>query len=205
MSFSSIDVDKVLAEAFALVKESLGAEATDIDAARAMHWRQAESFEQKWRASGNPIWVWRALARLAYLCSALRPSIPQLAGRHFVDDVPSWCVEYLVRAAFRVERLAAGYDFRADEAGPRFHVVDGPLSPSAAANRLPGALEFVRGGKSAFAEYRAEDTFRLLVEAHEVAPDAVTFEDMMRIMGWEDERNARRKLARVKGRAKPRG
>jgi hypothetical protein len=200
-----LDAAAMVANGLEIRRKNIGQDATLMDAAREWHSDMSASFETTWRGSGNPIWVWRGLARLASLCVYASAVCPELRGRRFIEDVPQWCAEYLIDAAYRVEQLAAGRDFRSRDLTPRFHFVDGHLSPEQARDLIPSALSFVRPGWSAFREYRDDDLSRLFLENQEIAPEVFSFEKLMGEMGWVDERNARRKLAKIRKGAKPRG
>lgn len=176
----------------------LGPNATLLDAARDWHEATSLRFETRWRGSKNPIWVWRALTRLASLCVYAGNLCPELRGKRFVGEFPSWCVEYLIESAYRIEQLAAGYDFRISDFQERFGTALGPLTPDDSATLLPAALLFTRRGWSAFKEYKTDDFLRLYLEVEEIAPGAFPFEDLMATMGWVDERSARRRLADIR-------
>ena len=196
---------RVFPGALELRRKEIGPDATLLDAATVWHRDMAARFEQDWLSSKNPIWVWRAIARLASLCVHASNLLPELKGRRFIEDLPPWCAEYLVESAYRIERLSALHDFRDSGESDRFHTVDGDLNPERAKDLLPSALQFTRQGWSAFKEYQSEDFLRFYINMMEINSEKFSIQNLMDIMGWVDERSARRRIAEIRSAVKPRG
>lgn len=113
-----------------------------------------EGLGRQFNASGNPVYVWRAIN----YCLNEYPTSP----------LPAWCLGYLGEAASRVGALAEGRDFRKARTAP-------PLSESrdvhdravnTSANKIdwrrmteliPAAFAFSSKGKSAFRDAHSGD------------------------------------------------
>jgi hypothetical protein len=181
-----------------------------MDAAMAWHNSMSDSFRKNWETTQNPIWVWRAMTRLNSLCAYASAACPELRGRDFIGGIPDWCVPYLLQSAFRVEALAGLRDFRTSRAADQREGETPPLSPKQSSERLPAALGFARPGWNAFGEYAGEALPRMMLDVMDIErgagkPNTMTLDTIKDAMGWGDDRNARRKIARLRGRAKPKG
>lgn len=200
-----IDGAGLVARGLELQRAKMPSGATLLDAACAWHEVMSASFETHWRETRNPIWVWRCIARLRALCSYAAAVVPELRGKRFIAGIPDWCQDYMIDGAYKVERLARLRDYRDEQLHPTgLHLVDGQLTPKQCAERLPAALGFVRSGWNAFREYEAEELPLMMLETAAIAKDgSYSFDTIMQAMGWEDERNARRKLGKLRRRAKP--
>jgi hypothetical protein len=194
-------------------QELLGSGATVLDAARIFHQQMSDGYRSQWLATKNPIWIWHCLTRLKSFSVQAANCFPELTEQKIGDDVPNWCIEYLLDAAYKIEALAGGRDFRNSHAHPESvrTAFSNEILPRDMPCRLPAALGFVRPGWSAFKQYQNEDVPRLHLALRDVEKLAgrkpsLGIGDLMEAMGWTDERHAHRKLAEVRRhRAKPKG
>lgn len=209
MSKHDYDVNALFQAVLKARMEALPPGASMLDAARGIHDDWAANHHRHWLATSNPIWIWRCLDRLTFLAAHVAALKPQYRGKRFVAPIPDWCADYLAESSQRITKLANLKDWR-DTEEPVFQHADGSLTPEQCAAALPGALGFTRQGWSAFREYAAEDFLRFYLEDRALMdlagrPPTMSFEALMEIMGWEDERNARRKLSSLQKRLRPPG
>ncbi len=202
-----ISIREVVRSAIEAQQVTMGEGTSLRDAVAAFAATSVSGMHAQWMATQNPIWVWRCIARQHSLSEHVRACFP---GLEAAVAIPPWCGDYLVEVAYRIEVMAGGRDFATPGAmQERLNSCTSDELPSTdAPSRLPAALGLVRPGWNAFREYQSDDFPRLFLTVQETDRAAgrkptMKLRELMDVMGWVDERSARRKLAALRRGAKP--
>ena len=171
--------------------------------------------EASFNATGNPIYVWEAIARLNFhrLNVAIESTewergtpLPRL-------QLPEWCVNYLMSVALKVGYLGRGLDerLRPTSAGSRTDndraqaewYSKPTLTARTAMSRLAEAFSFARQGWNAFADlWRGERALQMEADRLRLRDEGVTTqqanEQVMAAWGIDDERQFRRMMSDAK-------
>lgn len=122
----------------------------------------SEGIEEAFAATGNPIYVWEAIAVV------LGPEFRRFYGQHPKLAIPMWCLDYLYSSSENVMRFAAMLRSPGGEPWP---VEKGApfLRAREALKRLPQALGFSSAGWNAFKAYRSDRAHDYLLDTFEDA------------------------------------
>ena len=168
-----------------------GAQKTAPDPVRETHDTIMAMFEREWDRTGNPIWVWRAIANGAVGAGTGAPQFP----------MPAWCANYLRMVAPRIQALSEGQDwrkpaneFRDDLTLPLPRLSQArQMGPDAAMGLIPSALGLRSQGWNAFskdagAEARDPDYYRMAELMESEPSKAAARRAFMAETGRTDER-----------------
>jgi hypothetical protein len=202
-----------LATLFDNARKELGPSASVSQLAASIVARVSEEARHRYEATKNPVHVWKALSSLTNLADHAAELDPSLRGVPYPGGIPIWIQRYLQQTAWNLSTLAAGFDFRKPEAyEPRWWYEIGDLGPERAGSLLGQALGFSRRGKAAIAEYQNDVLPELvadLIWTEELVgnpPRVAQHVEMLQdALGLADERDARRRIARVRNRRPNRG
>lgn len=192
------------------------------------HQRSLQSMGCDHAATGNPLYVWRAIEACydrqwhAWLMShpegeAFKESVRRNPQPPALTSLPDWCMRYLVQVALKFRLLERGLDefkrpnerdFADEEAFREAFSAwrsNPTLSPQDAARRVAGALGVTRPGWNAFDADLRKAGDDIMLEAHTDMRDAglssaEAVEKIRAEYDLEEERSVWRRLARARDR-----
>ncbi len=181
------------------------------DRARFIHAYIAEDYRLKFVNTSNPVWVWRCLSQLSTFCREVSRYCSDLQDKPFVAEIPHWCMEYIAEISCNISALSFGEDHRQPRARSRrpLFAEERDIEPNSAMDRVSSALGLARQGWNGFREAQDEDFLGLIMTCDNLSRatgerPVTSVEEIMDLMGWTDERHARRKIAQCRRRrAKP--
>jgi hypothetical protein len=168
--------------------------------------RWVEPEEASFKATGNPIYVWRAivLQNIYRLNTAIgvpgwRPGdpLPPLL-------LPAWCARYLAQVALAIDHLAWGLDDTTKPStGDRDWRTNPTLNARSALSRIAASLQFARHGWNAFDEFwRSERKIEIDDARSRFRSDGLSRQEadnkVLEVYGLADERNIRRHYAHAR-------
>jgi hypothetical protein len=198
-----------IAALFDHARKKLGPGASVRDLATWVTNSGSEEGRLNFEATGNPVHVWRLLARLPRIAARAAKLDPTLAGIPFAGGIPVWVQAYLAQVGSNISRLASGFDHRDPDADYSWYNL-GNLSSAQAIGLIGQALGLSKRGWSAFGEYQNERLAEMFVDiiwTDEAAATGVPvfqrIEEFREAAGLADERDARRRIAEVRNRRAP--
>ena len=209
----SAAVNDALEIVFTHARNALGPDASIADLAKWVVEKQSEEARCKYAATKNPVYIWQLLSRLTNLSEHAARLDPSLSGVPYPGGLPVWVQRYLQETAWNLSQLAQGFDYRSPEARvPRWWCEIGGLGPAKAGELMGQALGFSRRGWSAIADYQNDAEAELIAdymwtdELSGSGPGAAHYIELFQeAKGLADERDARRRIAKVRNRRPNRG